>query len=109
FFRALSASLRGEPEPLRSLVADTDALERWVARWHESLRFGGEPSATTADAMDRVNPKYIPRNHKVEEALTAATAGDLAPLHRLRRRQTRVDQAAQERGEPLVGERLTRG
>ena len=28
--------------------------------------------------MDRVNPVYIPRNHLVEEALAAATAGDLA-------------------------------
>ena len=29
--------------------------------------------------MDRANPIYIPRNHLVEEALTAATAGDLGP------------------------------
>ena len=35
------------------------------------------------DAMDRVNPVYIPRNHKVEEALTAATRGDLGPVSRL--------------------------
>ena len=34
-------------------------------------------------AMDRVNPIYIPRNHLVEEALTAATAGDLEPFERL--------------------------
>jgi uncharacterized protein YdiU (UPF0061 family) len=33
--------------------------------------------------MDRVNPAYIPRNHLVEEALTAATDGDLGPLGRL--------------------------
>ena len=33
--------------------------------------------------MDRVNPVYIPRNHLVEEALTAATAGDLGPFDRL--------------------------
>ena len=33
--------------------------------------------------MDRVNPVYIPRNHLVEEALAAATAGDLDPLSRL--------------------------
>jgi uncharacterized protein YdiU (UPF0061 family) len=33
--------------------------------------------------MDRVNPVYIPRNHRVEEALTAATEGDMAPFHRL--------------------------
>jgi uncharacterized protein YdiU (UPF0061 family) len=33
--------------------------------------------------MDRVNPIYIPRNHHVEDALAAATAGDLGPFHRL--------------------------
>jgi uncharacterized protein YdiU (UPF0061 family) len=33
--------------------------------------------------MDRSNPVYIPRNHLVEEALTAATAGDLNPLQQL--------------------------
>ncbi len=33
--------------------------------------------------MDRLNPVYIPRNHLVEEALTAGTAGDLAPLELL--------------------------
>jgi uncharacterized protein YdiU (UPF0061 family) len=33
--------------------------------------------------MDRVNPVVVPRNHLVEEALTAATAGDLDPLDRL--------------------------
>ena len=33
--------------------------------------------------MDRVNPIYIPRNHLVEEALAAATAGDLEPFQRL--------------------------
>ncbi|MCU1653628.1 MAG: hypothetical protein JWQ60_4777, partial [Pseudonocardia sp.] len=31
----------------------------------------------------RVNPVYIPRNHQMESALAAATAGDLAPLRRL--------------------------
>jgi uncharacterized protein YdiU (UPF0061 family) len=33
--------------------------------------------------MDRTNPLYIPRNHLVEEALDAATAGDLEPVRRL--------------------------
>ena len=33
--------------------------------------------------MNRSNPIYIPRNHLVEEALAAATAGDLNPLRQL--------------------------
>ena len=35
-------------------------------------------------AMLRVNPLFIPRNHRVEAALTAASErGDLAPFQRL--------------------------
>jgi uncharacterized protein YdiU (UPF0061 family) len=34
--------------------------------------------------MHRVNPAYIPRNHRVEEALAAASQhGDLAPFDAL--------------------------
>jgi uncharacterized protein YdiU (UPF0061 family) len=30
--------------------------------------------------MRRVNPAFIPRNHRVEQAIVAATAGDFAPF-----------------------------
>jgi uncharacterized protein YdiU (UPF0061 family) len=30
-----------------------------------------------------VNPVYVPRNHLVDEALIAATGGDLGPVERL--------------------------
>jgi len=33
--------------------------------------------------MDSVNPVYVPRNHLVEEALAAATQGDLSALSTL--------------------------
>ena len=33
--------------------------------------------------MEAANPAIIPRNHLVEEALTAAEAGDLAPFQAL--------------------------
>jgi uncharacterized protein YdiU (UPF0061 family) len=59
----------------RSLFVDPARFDDWVSRWL-ALR----PDAAL---MDRVNPIYIPRNHLVEESLTAATAGDLDPLNRL--------------------------
>jgi uncharacterized protein YdiU (UPF0061 family) len=80
FFRALSASLRGDVEQVRSHFYEPAAYDAWAERWRAEL--AGEPTAT-AEAMDRVNPVYIPRNHHVEEALTAATAGDLEPFGRL--------------------------
>jgi uncharacterized protein YdiU (UPF0061 family) len=74
-FRALSATARGDAEPAARLFADRASLDSWVTRWLEY--------APDADAMDGVNPIYIPRNHLVEESLAAATAGDLDPLERL--------------------------
>ncbi len=54
---------------------DLPAFDAWVERWRALDPDRG--------AMDLVNPVYIPRNHLVEEALGAGTAGDLGPLERL--------------------------
>jgi uncharacterized protein YdiU (UPF0061 family) len=75
FFRHLGTAARGDAEPARLVVLDLAAFDAWLERW-QAL----EPDA---DVMDRTNPVYIPRNHLVEEALAAATAGDLTPLERL--------------------------
>jgi len=75
FFRVLGAAARGDVEPVRGLLRDDPAADGWVTRW---LAQGPDGAA-----MDRVNPVYVPRNHLVEEALAAATAGDLSPLEHL--------------------------
>jgi serine/tyrosine/threonine adenylyltransferase len=82
-FRALSAALRGDAGPARRLFEDAPAFEAWLDRWREQLRHEATDARQIASAMDRVNPVYIARNHRVEEALAAATAGDLEPFHRL--------------------------
>jgi uncharacterized protein YdiU (UPF0061 family) len=82
-FRSLSSVVRGHPEPARDLFLDRDAFDAWTERWLTRLDLAGTDAAAFADAMDRVNPAYIPRNHLVEEALAAATAGDLEPFTRL--------------------------
>jgi uncharacterized protein YdiU (UPF0061 family) len=79
FFRALSSHLRGS-QAARSLFAESGAFDGWVERWEALLP---PDRNAVAAAMDRVNPVYIPRNHVVEEALAAGTAGDMAPFHRL--------------------------
>jgi serine/tyrosine/threonine adenylyltransferase len=45
----------------------------WHARWLERLGREGRPPAITAARMAAMNPWVIPRNHRVEEALAAAT------------------------------------
>ncbi len=75
FWRSLGAAARGDAEPARGLFLDLVAFDEWAERW---CALGPD-----GDAMDRVNPVYVPRNHLVEEALDAATEGDLGPLHGL--------------------------
>jgi len=74
-FRNLGAAARGDAEPARGVFLDLAAFDTWLDRWRAL--------GPDADLMDRVNPLYIPRNHLVEEALAAATDGDLDPLGRL--------------------------
>ncbi|KTE26258.1 MULTISPECIES: protein adenylyltransferase SelO [unclassified Sphingopyxis] len=82
FFRALAMLLRGEGRALEGLLPASDAMAPWIAEWWERIEGGGSP-LDRADAMDRENPLYIPRNHLIEAALGAAEAGDLAPWSEL--------------------------
>ena len=75
FFRRLSRAARGDAEPVRGEFIDLAAFDDWLTRWRAL-----EPAP---DLMDRVNPVYIPRNHLVEEALTAANGGELGPFQAL--------------------------
>jgi serine/tyrosine/threonine adenylyltransferase len=83
-FRALASVARGEPAPGRTLFPDAAPFDAWCGRWLPRLDAGSAGGrAEVAAAMDRVNPVYVPRNHLVEEALAAATAGDVAPFEQL--------------------------
>lgn len=83
-FRALSAALRGDDGRAHARVADDPAaFDAWAVRWRGQLEAHGIDPAAAADGMDAVNPVYVPRNHLVEEALAAATAGDLGPYEEL--------------------------
>src|SRR5215468_7661251 len=71
-FRYLAEAALGREEPLRALFADPSAYDIWSGHWR--ARFSRETMAPLerAQAMRRVNPAFIPRNHRVEEALSAA-------------------------------------
>lgn len=83
FFRALAMLLRGQAAPLEALLPEPEAMAPWIANWWAQLEREDIHPRERAAAMDGVNPLYIPRNHKVEAALTAAEQGDLAPFHLL--------------------------
>lgn len=74
FFRALAAGTAAD------LFTNQARFEAWAQRREASLP--GDPPGVR-EAMNRVNPRYVPRNHRVEEALAAGARGDLGPLHHL--------------------------
>jgi uncharacterized protein YdiU (UPF0061 family) len=83
-WRRLADAAEGRPGALRDLFADTPALDAWLARWQARADADALPAAQRAQAMRRVSPRIIPRNHRVEEALDAASStGDLRPFEAL--------------------------
>ncbi len=98
-WRRLADASAGDEAPLRALFTDASAPDAWLMRWRERCeseidhqRVGkredanreAEPWVERAKRMRGVNPIIIPRNHRVEEALAAASdQDDLAPFERL--------------------------
>ncbi|MBK7002027.1 MAG: YdiU family protein [Rhodoferax sp.] len=78
-WRRLCDAAEGDANPLRALFAEPGAVNPWLARWQ--VRCAREDTADDAKfdraaRMRAVNPWVIPRNHRVEEALSAASEGD---------------------------------
>ncbi len=65
-------------------LAESSDIGTWHLEWKARLGRQEESLEQARDLMRRSNPAVIPRNHRVEEALEAASErGDLSPMHRL--------------------------
>jgi uncharacterized protein YdiU (UPF0061 family) len=83
-FRYLANAALGDEEPLRALFSDPSAYNLWSQYWRARLAREATASFERAQAMRRANPAFIPRNHRVEEALSAALErDDYAPFDAL--------------------------
>jgi protein adenylyltransferase len=83
-FRYLAKAVRGDEAPIRALFADPSAYDSWSAHWRARLARESMAPVERALAMERVNPAFIPRNHRVEEALNAAVEeSDYEPFETL--------------------------
>jgi uncharacterized protein YdiU (UPF0061 family) len=78
-FAGLAAIAESRSRPEAS--STSPELHAWYGRWLE--RLSREPGRQAASLLRRSNPVIIPRNHRVEEALAAAAAGDHGVLERL--------------------------
>ena len=83
-FRALSETARGNDNQLQELFSDAPVINPWFEKWMKRLSLNAKNATQTANSMNEVNPLYIPRNHKVEQALQAASKQeDYEPFKKL--------------------------
>ncbi|SDD73780.1 Uncharacterized conserved protein YdiU, UPF0061 family [Paracoccus isoporae] len=94
-------------------LADGSARDEFMARdtfddWARDWQAAGPDAAR----MARANPRRIPRNHRIEQAIQAAVGGDYAPFQRL---DAALRAPFEDRAEwddlaapPLAEERVTR-
>jgi len=63
----------------RDEFTDPAAFDAWAERWRARLDRESDPEAV----MRAANPSVIPRNHRIEQMIEAAVAGDFKPFERL--------------------------
>jgi uncharacterized protein YdiU (UPF0061 family) len=69
---------------LRAAFAQPAESEVWAADWRLRLAREPDPGMQRPRSMRQVNPAFIPRNHRVEQVIAAATEqADLAPFEAL--------------------------
>ncbi len=96
FFRSLSALDTTQAErPVgvtdldpECFYANLSAAQRerwnaWLGKYQRLVNATGRPDPARRQAMEALNPWFIPRNYLVHQAIEAAERGDLQPLGRL--------------------------
>ena len=72
-FRALGT------DQARDHFTNRDVFDTWAENWRSRIKDEPAPQAV----MRAANPAVIPRNHRIEQMIEAAVAGDMAPFERL--------------------------
>jgi len=84
-FRRLSELAAGISE-VQTLFDFPDSFNQWQEHWRERYALENGDSSDSAARMLATNPAFIARNHRVEQAINAAYAGDFLPFQRLQER-----------------------
>ena len=84
FFRQLINAVVGDQHNVVALFDDASNFKHWLTKWHARLECDQLSMVESMQLMQQVNPIYIPRNHKVEDALqVAVNNADYSQFERL--------------------------
>lgn len=85
-FRRLTEAVRDQNDDrVAELFPNRAGFAEWAKAWHQRH---DDDTLTPTERLERMrlaNPAFIPRNHRIEEMITAATNGDMVPFERLMR------------------------
>ena len=87
-FRALCAAAESDSADaaFEASFSEPSAIREWLSTWRVRLSHEPQPASEHAAFMRLVNPGFIPRNHRVEQAIVAAVErDDFAPFEELSR------------------------
>jgi len=80
-FRHLTGAFEcNNDEKLLALFDCTKGITSWLITWRARVSRAGDAAQAL---MQRSNPIFIPRNHRIEEVIAAGYNGDVEPFHRL--------------------------
>jgi uncharacterized protein YdiU (UPF0061 family) len=68
---------------VRDMFLDREAFDAWAAQYRQRLLAENSDDAARAAAMNRVNPKFVLRNHLAQHAIHRSEQGDDGEVRRL--------------------------
>ncbi|MDB4983682.1 MAG: hypothetical protein JWM82_4434 [Myxococcales bacterium] len=85
FFRALCAAAEdpSADAAVAALFEDPGAFHSFAEGWRRRGAIDDVAPSARAARMRRANPAFIPRNHRIEQAIASGIAGDFAPFEQL--------------------------
>jgi uncharacterized protein YdiU (UPF0061 family) len=83
-FRELCAFADSSGPRALGALGEDEEFKSWLSGWESRCALEPRSGAERAAAMRAVNPRYIPRNHRIEELIEAAAEhGNFAPFNTL--------------------------
>ncbi len=84
-FRVLAGAAldRARGAELLALLGGGTEAHAWLERWEARLPSDPTARAQASERMRQASPAFIPRNHRIEGMIAAASDDDLGPLERL--------------------------
>ena len=67
----------------RAVADNESSFGEFETRWRQRINEQDIKTADIPELMNAVNPLFIPRNHRVEQAISEAVAGDLTVFNDL--------------------------